>query len=333
MFSAILITAALVSQVQPKATKYIVGGQPGDARQYKHLVRIVADHKLCGGSLIAKNAILTAAHCTQNPCPKAYDIRPGRTTQAEMDKAPRLNVVSVHSHRGFNDMNFSADISVIRIDPNHDMNTFLAVDTHGVTEGTSLHLAGWGVEHHTGRASPHLKTLGLKVVPSNICQRLFNGFNANTHICGGSGLPGNSGCMGDSGSPLVLGGKTVVGVVSYGDEYCRAPGSAFTRVATFANWIKRVVESRSPSREASAGRCNPEINPRPDIQNQFPGYQPDYQNQFPGYQPNLPWYPPQLIQDQPGFPQWPGFVHQTMYKTTVDDKLDSDIETIPLKII
>ncbi|KAI0226203.1 hypothetical protein L0F63_004306 [Massospora cicadina] len=202
----IVLALVLFSQVESKSKPEgrIIGGQYDDANNYKHLVRIVADGSSCGGALISKNAVITAAHCAKNPNPNAYQINEGKTTQSEMKlNSERLIATAVYANQEFNKFTFLSDVAVILVDPNHSMNTFLTLDTSGMASvGLSVHLAGWGYPQPDGPVSQSLKSIDLRVVDNSVC-RLFPQFNPASHICVDAEIDGHGACRGDSGSPLV----------------------------------------------------------------------------------------------------------------------------------
>lgn len=231
MIPTLVLACALVTA---QKSEKIVMGEPGEAKQVPYLVRVHVDGAMCGGGLISKRAVLTAAHCTTTTNPAKYDIHEGRNTQAEMDVATRLAVVAVHPHEGYTDQPFQADIAVIRVDPNHPLTVFLAVDTESIAvAGTPLHLEGWGLTELNGTASS-LNRLEHTVVEASECQS--GPYNATSFFCAAADRAGSTACMGDSGSPLVS-GTTVVGLVSHGDKECKVTGTSFTRVASYAPWI------------------------------------------------------------------------------------------------
>ncbi|KAJ9073942.1 Chymase [Entomophthora muscae] len=282
---------------------------------------------MCGGCLIAKNAVLTAAHCTLSTDPNDYNIRQGKTTQQEIDSFERLQAISVHPHKEYNKEMFRADITVILIDPSHSLTNYLTLGESTVSEGTPVHLAGWGKEVYSGEASQNLKTLDLKVMSDSVCKGLFAIFEPQTHLCASSPVPGHSACMGDSGSPLVSNDNTVVGVVSYGDQMCSKSGTSFTRVSAYAARIKKIVGNKespgenqtqnttSKSKEESQPDQYQPTNVQPGSQpNQpqsptgRPGSQPNQPqlpNLQPGSQPNQPQFPIGRPGSQPGMPNYP----------------------------
>ena len=93
MFAALLTaTAAVANDTLPSPR--IVGGFPATAGEFPFLVH-GADGELCGGTLIAPDIVLTAAHCTG-----AFGsfVIIGAIDVYGRDRTPRINVESLNPH-------------------------------------------------------------------------------------------------------------------------------------------------------------------------------------------------------------------------------------------
>ncbi|KAI0236000.1 Serine protease 56 [Massospora cicadina] len=131
MISLLLLALFSVTESKSKPEGRIIGGDIGDVSQYRYLVRIQADGFMCGGGLVSSTALVTAAHCTTNKDPMAYDIREGKNYQREMDQptCPKLKATSVHPHPQYSPNTVVNDIGIIRVEPNPKFSHFLALDT------------------------------------------------------------------------------------------------------------------------------------------------------------------------------------------------------------
>ncbi|KAJ9069115.1 hypothetical protein DSO57_1021900 [Entomophthora muscae] len=306
-FTIPYLTAVLFSRVEGKAEGRIVNGQAGDIGKAKYLVRITAAGQLCGGALISKGAVLTAAHCTTTTEASQYDIREGKNTQQEMDQSTKLTALSVHPHESYSQTTYNADIAVIVVDNSHPLTVFLSLDTSGMAkEGTSLHLDGWGLTQVGGTVSS-LNQLDHKVVGYSECGDAAS--FQDSLFCASAERQGSTACMGDSGSPLVS-ENTVVGVVSHGDAGCSKTPTSFTKVSNYVQWINRNSNSGNNQTSSEANKKqqpgsnqpnqNQQTGDEQPNQNQQPGSKQPDQNQQPGsqYQPSRSGQPNQ--NRQPG---------------------------------
>jgi secreted trypsin-like serine protease len=95
----------------------------------------------------------------------------------------------------------------------------------------------------------------LRVMETPRCQKLPGYGPQKIHanvIC--AAHPQRSTCQGDSGGAITLtnGAPTVVGVVSWGKKRCSGDGQpgAYTRVASYIDWIRQAMRSVANQRSA-----------------------------------------------------------------------------------
>merc|ERR1711963_312972 len=193
----------------------------------------------CGGSLIAPNVLLTAAHCVHKfqAEPSRLKVRCGEwDTQSQNE--PRAHqdraVHQVDLHPEFNGRNLANDWALpYTIEPfelQEHIDTICLPDPEEVFEGQDCFATGWGKDQFgaAGEYQVVLKEIDLPVVGHQVCQdslrrtRLGQKFQLDdSFICAG-GVAGKDTCKGDGGSPLVCASKedpftyVQAGVVAWG---------------------------------------------------------------------------------------------------------------------
>merc|ERR1712142_558539 len=241
----------------------IVGGSDTIIRKHPRQVLVMTTRKdktyNCGGSIIAKNWIMTAAHCTDGVAGvKDLMVVAGITNRNEIES----NVISVKNliqHPGYKNIKDGPalnDIALIEINGEFDLtkdNTravCLAEGSDTTTfDGKKCVVTGWGRTTEGGQVSQTLQEVYLEVASKSQCLKVGTAGGlididlvVDSHICAGY-LPGGLGsCHGDSGGPLVCkrpdGTNVVAGVVSFATGCARRDQyTYFTRVSHYAKWI------------------------------------------------------------------------------------------------
>ncbi|KAI9299041.1 trypsin-like serine protease [Neoconidiobolus thromboides FSU 785] len=252
----ITLFALISAQDNDEPSSRIIGGSVAQRGKYNYMVHIIINNSnMCGGSLIAKDTVLTAAHCIAGNNPGSYNVR-GNIHNIRSERGEQLRVTQVITHPQFNRQNLDNDIAILKINPSHNINSFLTLDTNNSAQiNNQVLVTGWGRTQSFGQSSDVLKELNMKVLDPQVCSRNVAPLNERTHFCATGVQNGSSACQGDSGSPVVSSDlRTIVGLVSYGTEGCNAPSAAFTRISNFASWIRQYS---SGSGNPGQGQGNP----------------------------------------------------------------------------
>ncbi len=212
----------------------IVGGSPVPDGKYRFMAVLVIQNRgggssLCGGSLIDRNSVLTAAHCLVDA--RAVDLAVGRTVisrpQGQVRTAARW-----FSHPRFDlDRDFSYDAAVLKLNravSNIGPIKLSTARQNGLeAPGRNLTVAGWGTTREGGNTADRMREVSVPVVSDARAQAAYATQNPVLRFYPGlmvaAGTGDKDSCQGDSGGPLFKPSiRTQVGIVSYGLGCARA---------------------------------------------------------------------------------------------------------------
>ncbi|HVT76590.1 MAG TPA: serine protease [Acidimicrobiales bacterium] len=198
----------------------IVGGSttPGGAYTFMASVQSGGAH-FCGGSVIASQWVLTAAHCMTGQTTSGLTVRVGSNDNTAGGVVIPVDAFHVDpAYDGNYDVALLHLASAVPLTVGKITLAPLGDDTHEA-DGTLVTVAGWGDWNPVTMgllALPQMRDVQLKVVSDANCG--LSGVEADTQVCAAALLKDS--CQGDSGGPLFwkgpLGQRIQIGVVSHG---------------------------------------------------------------------------------------------------------------------
>ncbi|KAG9405067.1 hypothetical protein AC1031_004169 [Aphanomyces cochlioides] len=269
LFALSALLATVTGQLE------IVGGKEAAIGKHLYLasLRLTAGGTTyCGGSLIAPNVILTAAHCT-----------------VELNGALKYAVIGTHYNGG---TQYGETIAIKQqiVHPKYNRNTNsndfaiyilasnaktapVTVSFDTVAASVPVVVRGWGATSQGGSSPNVLLELTVNSLSNTQCASYLSGYTVDsTMLCAG-GQAGKDSCQGDSGGPLTIessGSEKLVGVVSWGIGCAQAnkPG-VYSRISAAKDFISPYLPKRVAAFEVDVVEDNNSTDVSADVEPSF----------------------------------------------------------------
>lgn len=254
LLAALGVTSAFPRHSERRAAdNRIVGGYPITIEEAPFMVRLYSVPPfsfVCGGSIISRTRILTAAHCVIEG--RLFFVKAG--SSSIFGTAYRVGKVTKHPE--YDDNTFEYDFAILELKNRIELNPqtqpikFANAKDVDIPDGSMLEVFGWGYTQNSEESSGQLrkvevakynqkkcekdvKETALKYFPEEVPLNV-----TKTMICAGYEEGGKDACQGDSGGALVY-NNVQVGVVSWGYfcGYPKSPG-VYAKVSVVSKWIE-----------------------------------------------------------------------------------------------
>jgi len=234
-------TPPLASAAHGDQRRLISNGKEAPVDRYPYAVYLVnSSGNRCGGSLIADNAVLTAARCADYGFSVFSVVRVG-AHDVEGPAGVTANVEKVENDQ-------ENDLAIVILDRRIEgiRPVCMADPKREVTSGEALHVLGWGSTEYDILGwgySSILQEAGVEYLTNEECKDKRPWVDMDTYMCTTS-IQRKGACTGDDGGPLIVKGgdadeDMLVGVVS--DTGCGSEPDLYSRISEYRTWIDGVV--------------------------------------------------------------------------------------------
>ncbi|MPY78166.1 MAG: trypsin-like serine protease [Actinophytocola sp.] len=233
------------SEVEPGEREFVVYLADEDGKPY------------CGGTLVAPEKVVTAAHCVESAERSDLTVVAGRN-DVRGDEGSEAGVDEVWIPEDYSSVTEGSDVAVLRLDeklPYRTIQPAAKGDGELYRVGRKATVLGWGKTSERGESSSRLRAAKVPLRADADCEEAYGTYTQEEMVCAGYRKGGTDACQGDSGGPLVSGGR-LIGIVSWG-EGCARPGKygVYTEVRRYAKYIATASasEDESDAQESNGG--------------------------------------------------------------------------------
>lgn len=268
-------------QIRQKGDDRIVGGNISDIYDFPWMVALLYAKEdgsdvgfRCGGTLISKRFVLTAAQCLNI---KGYHLLKARLGEWRVstavdcvqdtdsgrvcsDEVVDLGFTERIQHPFFSLRSGNNDIALLKLEKKVPFTDFIRPiclpppDLPEPKEGTLMDIAGWGITEE-GKQSDYKLKVQIPMLSNERCKQVYTNYshvNPNQACAGGE--DGKDACYGDSGGPLMttFKKKDVLdddqwyqeGIIYRGIGCGRKNvPSLYTRISRYSKWIVNTIHS------------------------------------------------------------------------------------------
>ncbi|XP_049628388.1 plasma kallikrein [Suncus etruscus] len=237
-----------------KTNARVVGGTDSSLGEWPWQVSLQVKLKeqshVCGGSIIGRQWVLTAAHCFDGLLlSDIWQIYSGILNLSAISNETHFSQVKeIIIHQNYILSESGHDIALVKLETPLNYTEFqkpicLPSKDDVNTIYSNCWVTGWGhTKEYKGEVQSILQKASVPLVPNEECQKSYRSYKIIKQMtCAGYKEGGKDACKGDSGGPLVCKHNGIwhqVGITSWGEGCARRnqPG-VYTKVVEYLDWI------------------------------------------------------------------------------------------------
>ncbi|KAJ8710844.1 hypothetical protein PYW08_009359 [Mythimna loreyi] len=228
----------------------IVGGQETGINEFTMMAPLV-DRRItqikCGGVILTRRHVMSAAHCVYNQNVNNFAVLVGEhdITTGDTPAQAAYAISRFITHPNYNGNSYESDISIVLVATDMTFSDLVGpvclpfTQTSNSFAGSKVTVVGWGTTYFGGPTSNVPLKVDLDVLQQSTC-RTSGAQVTDRQMC--TFTRGKDSCQDDSGGPLLWtnpnnGALYVVGIVSFGQACASNTPSINTRVTSYLDWI------------------------------------------------------------------------------------------------
>jgi len=205
-FSSLLLVV-LLSSSQASKLRIIGGTQVDDNDSKWEFIVSVQNNYFCGGSLIAPQWVLTAAHCWYGSTLDPINDRVGVKSYS-LSQQIFYSIEEVIIHPNYDNYTTDNDLTLVKLStPVTGVKPVILDHSSPLTAGLESWVAGWGTMTSGVNDSPDiLMQVSAPIIDFDTCNTSYTSLGyplTSNMLCAGYMEGGKDSCQGDSGGPLI----------------------------------------------------------------------------------------------------------------------------------